>query len=157
MLRAIRGASLVALLFCSTQGLSFGLGLVFGNPSGISFKTSSRGATAIDGAISWDLGEEKSHIKLTADYLWHHDKHFYYGIGGQGKFISGEDEKDEDKEEEEESDIEKMNLKVRIPFGARKVFRDPPIEVFGELAALVGFFPSVKIGVGAAIGFRYYF
>ena len=46
-----------------------GLGLIAGNPTGISFKYFTSTTTAIDAAAAWSFSDEW--IMIHTDYLWH--------------------------------------------------------------------------------------
>jgi len=94
-------ALLITLFFGTTtvaRDRGFGLGIIVGEPTGLSFKKWSGDTTAIDGAIAWSFGK-RNELHLHADYLVHRFDVFqaekdklaaYYGLGGRIKIIKGE-------------------------------------------------------------------
>jgi len=70
-----------------------GLGVIVGEPTGISGKLWLSGKTAIDGAVAWSF-DKNAKLQVHGDFLIHKfdliivDKGrlpLYYGIGGMGK------------------------------------------------------------------------
>lgn len=131
----------------SAQEKGFGLGIILGEPTGISFKNWLGSKTAIDGGIAWSFSKDESlHIHL--DYLIHNFNIFevknnnlalYYGIGGRVKA-------------EEES-----RVGVRIPVGINYLFRDIPLDVFFELVPVLDLMPSTDFDLTGGVGIRYFF
>lgn len=132
----------------------FGLGIIIGAPTGVSGKYNLSPKNAIDGALAWDLGDDALH--LHGDYLWHRkgdlridtvNLDWYFGVGGRIKF---RDSKPRDKDDD-------FRLGVRGPIGISYTFRDPRIEVFGELALILDLIESTDLDLDGGIGARYYF
>lgn len=142
--------TLVAVLFpcaATAKDNEFGLGIILGEPTGISLKKWIGSTTAIDGAIAWSFGNGGS-FHLHADYLFHNFSLFdvergklplYYGIGIRIKAKK------------------KSKLGVRIPIGICYIFEKTPLDVFLELGPLLDLAPSVRFGFTGSIGARYYF
>lgn len=170
----------IVMLFATSQAAyGFGLGLVVGQPSGVSFKSDALTATAFDGAISWNIGDNNTGLDLTGDYIWHEGRHVYYGLGarirtssqddgagggkgGKGKGADAGGKKPKDKKAALEAPPGKfmqsdVDIAPRVPFGVRHYFGSPAVEVFGEVAALIGIIPEFDLDVGLAIGARYFF
>jgi len=62
-------ALLVILFFCTptvAQDRGFGLGIIVGEPTGLSFKKWSGDTTAIGGAIAWSFGLAR---KMSCTYM----------------------------------------------------------------------------------------
>jgi hypothetical protein len=59
-----------ALSFSQAQDRNFGLGLILGEPTGISFKYYVSADRAIDGALAWRLWRGRA-FHVHADHLWH--------------------------------------------------------------------------------------
>jgi hypothetical protein len=124
-----------------------GLGVILGEPTGVSFKIFLNKSQAIDAAAAWSFGKEDA-FHLHADYLLHNwtliqiDKSqipIYYGIGGRLKF-------------------EKENrFGVRFPVGITVFIREAPIDFFLEVVPILNLAPSTDFDLNAAIGARYYF
>jgi len=130
------------------RGGNFGLGVIIGEPTGISMKYWNGRTTAIDGAIAWSFGDESA-FHLHADYLIHAFEvikvsegalPLYYGIGGRLKFQKKEDQ-----------------LGIRIPLGMAYYFSKAPLDIFLELVPILELIPSTEFDFNAAIGIRYYF
>jgi hypothetical protein len=126
----------------------FGLGVILGEPTGISAKYWNGKTTAIDGAIAWSF-EDESALHLHMDYLIHAfgiidisegSLPLYYGIGGRFKFQKKDD-----------------RVGIRIPLGMAYIFRKAPLDIFFEIVPILELIPSTKIGLNAAIGIRYFF
>ncbi len=125
----------------------WGIGVIIGEPTGISLKIWNSRTTAIDAAAAWSFKDEgKLHLHM--DYLLHNFKLFkarhgklplYYGIGGRVKF---------EKE---------IRVGVRFPLGICYILRDTPIDIFFEIVPLLDLTPETDFNFNASIGLRYFF
>jgi hypothetical protein len=125
----------------------WGIGVILGEPTGLSLKFWNSRTTAIDAAAAWSFkGEGKLHIHM--DYLVHNFKLFkvregklplYFGIGGRVKF-------------EEET-----RVGVRFPLGICFIPRKQPFDVFFEIAPLMDLAPETEFNMNASLGIRYFF
>ena len=142
---------IVSVLFssASAQNKGFGLGVILGEPSGISGKLWNGKNTAIDGAIAWSLGQ-KDAFHLHGDHLFHDfgllpvEKGLlalFYGIGGRLRF-------------EEDHDT---RIALRIPVGLSYLFAGAPLDLFLELVPILELIPGTEFDMDAGIGIRYYF
>lgn len=131
----------------TAQESGFGLGIILGEPTGISFKNWIGSRTAIAGGVAWSFYNNSS-MHLHTDYLIHNFDIFkvekgklalYYGIGGRVKT---------DK---------KSRIGVRIPVGISYIFEKAPFDIFLELAPLLDLAPGTEFGLSGGIGLRYYF
>lgn len=127
----------------------FGLGIIIGEPTGISLKAWQSGKTAIDGAAAWSLGDKGS-FHLHANFLFHNYElikiakgslPFYYGIGG--RFRKGGNDS--------------ANIGVRVPLGLNYIFATHPFDAFFEIVPTLDLFPDTDFDIDVAIGFRYFF
>ncbi|MDX1638162.1 MAG: hypothetical protein R3281_09345 [Balneolaceae bacterium] len=124
----------------------FGLGLMVGEPTGISLKYWKSQDRAIDGGVAWSLGQYEA-LHLHADYLWHNYSVFddveegqlpvYYGAGG--RIVLDDDD---------------AVIGVRIPVGINYLFEESPVGAFLELAPTINLAPSTNFDVGGALGVR---
>ncbi|MCK5063794.1 MAG: hypothetical protein KAQ97_00855 [Candidatus Fermentibacteraceae bacterium] len=142
-------ALIVATLISSAGPGGFELGVILGEPTGVSMKLWLDGSTAVDGAVSWSLrdkGEDKVH--LHADYLWHNfdlinDESgllpLYYGFGGR---IILKDE---------------TSLGFRAPLGISWLLSKTPLDLFVEIAGIIDIIPETDFDLNAGIGIRYVF
>jgi len=123
-----------------------GLGLIAGNPTGISFKYFTSTTKAIDAAAAWSFSDEW--VMVHCDYLWHSFGDFkvdkgqlpwYYGLGGWVAF--GDD----------------VFAGGRLPLGIEYLFQNQNIDLFLEVAASLAVIPDTDFDVDAGIGVRFFF
>ena len=148
------------ILFCMVLGLmmifakpvtaqdhGFGMGLILGEPTGLSAKLWTSGDNAFDFAAAWSFKGD-GHLLLQADYVWHFFNlmpvssgklPLYIGIGG--RVVLADD----------------PSFGIRIPIGIDYLFADAPIDVFLELVPILDLSPETDFGVGGGIGIRYWF
>ena len=146
------GFSLLAALTCSNlmaQDNGFGLGIILGEPTGISAKHWLSHSKAIDVALAWSL-EGRDSFTLHADYLNHNFSlikvekgrlPFYYGIGGRIKFNDGDD----------------SALGVRVPLGLAYFFENITLDLFVEIVPILQLFPDTDFKLNGVLGVRYFF
>jgi len=129
------------------QAGDFGLGAVFGSPTGLTGKYWLSDARALDGSVAWKFGDEDQ-LELTVDHLWHmklptpsfSGKLSYY-VGAGMRVLAGED----------------AEAGLRIPLGLSCALPSVPLEVFAELAPVVRFAPDTGADLDGGVGIRYYF
>lgn len=123
-----------------------GLGIILGNPTGISFKYFTSTTKAIDAAAAWSFTDEW--MMIHSDYLWHRfgdievDKGqlpWYYGLGG---FVAFGDD---------------VVAGGRFPVGLDYMFANSDIDIFLEVAAGISVIPDTEFYVDAALGARVFF
>jgi hypothetical protein len=131
----------------TAQDHGFGMGLILGEPTGLSAKLWTGGDNAFDFAAAWSFKGD-GNLLLQADYVWHFFNlmpvpsgklPLYIGIGG--RVILADDPR----------------FGVRIPIGIDYLFADAPIDVFLELVPILDLSPETDFGVGGGIGIRYWF
>lgn len=142
----------VATLSVSAQE-GFGLGIVLGEPTGISAKLWFNDSSAMDAAAAWSFRGPNNFqgdgvFYLHADYLFHSFDVFpvneglvplYFGLGGMLTL---------------EQDPQ---LGIRAPVGIEYIFESAPLEIFLEVAPGIGLFPATRFEVSGGLGIRYYF
>jgi hypothetical protein len=150
----------VAVHVSVAQKHNFGLGVIVGEPTGLSAKLWTSQTNAFDFGLGWSVGGDRigrnighydggSRVHFHMDYLWHsfgvirsaERVQLYYGLGG--RFNNGGDYE--------------SSLALRAAFGAAWVPSEIPIDVFLELVPSFQFAPSTGFGLDAGIGARYYF
>lgn len=143
---------IVLLLFVIKSGMTaqnqhFGLGIIIGEPTGLSGKLWTGNHTAIDGALAWSFGK-KDALHIHGDLLVHNFKLIkvsegklpvYYGIGGRIKL-------------EHESKIG-----IRIPIGLNYQFQNAPLDLFLEIVPILELIPATDFNMNGAIGIRFFF
>lgn len=129
------------------QERGFGLGVIFGSPSGINAKQWLGPRTAIDGVVAWNVGREEV-LHLHGDYLFHDfdlikaergTMALYYGLGGRIRF-------------EEDS-----RISVRIPVGMDYLFEKAPVDIFLELVPMLDLAPDTRFEMSGGLGARFFF
>jgi hypothetical protein len=131
------------------QGGNTGLGLIFGEPSGVSLKVWTSRTIAFDAAAAWSFVDGGS-FQIHGDLLFHSFDLFnvekgkmalYYGFGARLKTKSDTDAK----------------FSFRVPLGISYEFDGAPIELFFEIAPMLDIVPKTEASFGGGMGFRYYF
>jgi hypothetical protein len=130
------------------QDGGFGLGVIVGEPTGLSWKIWTGHNTAFAGAAAWSLGERAT-FHPHVDYLFHNENlfkvskgrlPFYYGLGIRFLFREGEDK-----------------VGVRFPLGLEYLLVSPSLGIFFELVPVLDLSPKTIVDLNGAIGVRYYF
>lgn len=131
-----------------SQQSGFGVGIMFGEPSGISFKGWLAERSAIDGGVGWSFVNNGS-VHIHADYLYHFNVFgsanvpVYLGVGGRIKMKNTGHNTD-------------TRIGVRVPVGISYQFTEAPIDIFVEVAPLLDLNPKTEGSVNGAVGIRYY-
>ena len=130
----------------SAQDSGFGLGVIIGEPTGVSLKTWVSQKHAVDAGIAWSLSNDW--LNIHADYLIHNFElinvskgqlPFYFGFGA--KFGIGND----------------FSFGARIPVGLSYLFEDAPLDVFVEVVPALRLISEIKFEMDGGIGIRYWF
>ncbi|NNE43848.1 MAG: hypothetical protein HKN12_06550 [Gemmatimonadetes bacterium] len=125
-----------------------GLGVILGEPTGVSLKIWLDGRNAFAGAAAWSFADEAA-LHIHGDYLWHFFNRvdidpgrlpLYIGVGGRIKTADKDD-----------------LVGVRVPFGATYILDDAPVDIFLELVPLMDIAPDTEFRLNAAVGARFYF
>ncbi len=149
------------LLFVATSTVvactsvsGIGIGIMAGDPTGISLKQWLNDKTAVDAGIGWTFSGEDS-FHLHADYLIHNFQIFdngkmkgslplYYGVGGRYRY-------------EEDDGGDDSVFGVRVPIGISYIFPEAPVDIFFELVPVLDLIPDTELELNAGVGVRYYF
>ena len=148
-------AVVLVALACGTasaQGSGVGLGVIVGEPTGLSLKFWQSRTSAIDFGAAWSFSDNSA-FHLHGDVLFHKfdlihvDKGqlpFYFGIGARVKFV---DTPDDD-----------VLVGLRIPLGLDYLFGGgTPLDVFFEVVPIVDLVPDTDASLNASVGLRYWF
>lgn len=150
---------LAALLLTASATWAAGLdlGVMLGEPTGLSGKYWLDKNHAVDGGLAWSLSDDQD-LHLHGDYLIHRHNvlpeaelpgglAFYYGIGGRLQL-----REDDDDGRDEDDDKDKLGL--RIPLGLEwSPNRD--LRVFLEVVPVVDLLPDTEAGFNGALGLRF--
>jgi hypothetical protein len=151
----VRRAAIIVIfvLFTSTSsparadGGPFGLGLILGEPTGLSLAYRLSQRNAIAGAVGIDVFDDND-FYAHADFLFVLPDLLSGGsVGlspylGPGVFLI---------------EFGEIGIGGRLPFGLSLDFRRAPIQIFGEVTLSLLLVPDTAGDIGGAIGFRYYF
>lgn len=140
------------------EGGPFGLGIILGEPSGLSLKLFIDRRHAFDAAIDYSLVDDV--LYLHADYLLHfsgwavrggtpHQFVPYVGIGGKIAV--------RDRDRHGHDDDRSGALGVRVPLGIAWLPGRLPIDIFLEIVPGLFILPETDPDLDAGLGLRYFF
>lgn len=145
---AFLSISMTTLAQAQDADRDVGIGLMAGEPTGLTLKSWLGDTNAFDVGLAWSLGRYDA-VTIHADYLWHNFGIFdeldsgtmpvYYGIGG--RVILADDD---------------AVIGARIPVGLNYLFEESPIGLFLEVAPIVNLAPDTDFDVDGVIGIRFY-
>ncbi|TVQ22097.1 MAG: hypothetical protein EA383_15980 [Spirochaetaceae bacterium] len=136
---------------------SVSIGVIVGEPTGLSIKLWLSDVSAIDIALAWSFTDNGA-FYANADYLTHFFDVFttapdrlpvYVGVGGSLRVQSqapGQGDPDS-----------RLRAAVRVPVGISFLPVELPLDLFFELAPHLRIFPETTFGVAGGIGVRYRF
>jgi len=139
----------------------FGLGIILGEPTGISAKYYLSRQNALDFALAYSFGNA---VGIITDYVWHKRGFFgkssefvsqlvaYYGAGGYLEFKSGNTNAGKGKSSNSE-----VRLAIRVPFGIDWMIPKSQIGLSLELVPGLRFIPGIAVILQGGIAGRYYF
>lgn len=150
--------ALLALLPAEAEarkGGPFGLGLMIGDPSGLSAKYTLDRTHAVDFGLGFSL--EANYIHLHADYLFHFGELTrgwpggewlpYVGVGGKvWVFDTGKGDDDDG-----------GSIGVRVPFGIALRLDSAPVDFFLEIVPGMRILPGTHTDIDGALGARFWF
>jgi len=149
-----------------------GVGIVLGDPSGITVKHWMDSRSAIDGGLAYALSD---FVLITGDYLYHFtihpggggkDAEFrrflsdlrpYVGVGGILLASTRSTRTQKALFVDTSGSSASLGLGLRIPLGVEWIPSGPPLGVFLELAPGIGIIPGTFAFLNAGIGVRFYF
>ncbi len=135
------------------QQSGIGLGAIINSPTGVSLKGWINEDLALDGAISFSIGENSSSFYLHSDILFHGSSaseeigldegnlQAYYGGGFRFIWVDGAGD---------------PVVGLRGPLGVNYAFENSRAEAFVELVPTLDFNPSFRFLFAGGIGVRYY-
>lgn len=153
----------------ATSG-DLGLGIVFGEPTGLTLKKWTTATQAFNIMLSYSFF---SFFEMTGDYLWHFPSAVsdltngkvsdefvpYLGVGGSLLFDTSDEGATDDggpvfTRRGRRSDVA---FGLRIPLGLEFLPRHAPLGLFAEFAPGLGLTPRTFAYLEGGIGARYYF
>ncbi len=141
------------------QGKGPGVGIILGEPSGLTGKYWLSVSNAVDLHVSFDFSDEA--FVLLSNYLYHFDLArvgnssvelpLYVGVGG--KLLFDGDNKSGSANNNEDD----VGLGVRAPFGLSILPTRTPLEFFVEIGLGLRIIPRTSADIDGGLGVRYYF
>lgn len=130
-----------------SQEKGFGIGIMIGEPTGISAKYWLDNSTALDFGLAYSLFHSNSSISFHSDYVIHNYEiiksnykiPIYYGVGGRIRSYSN-----------------KTYLGARGVAGILYIDKKYPFDAFFELAPVFNLLPETSLHFDLGIGARYY-
>jgi hypothetical protein len=126
----------------SSQAQGFGLGIIIGDPTGLSAKYHF-GEGGVDLAVAWNINNDM--MALHSNYHFHipmgvESLTFFVGVGVYivlwNEFgVAG----------------------IRVPLGLEYILSEIPLGLFFEVAPGLDLIPGTDFSLGAGIGVRWYF
>ena len=153
------GLMLIVSKPITAQDHGFGIGIILGEPTGLSAKLWTSNENAFDFGLGFSVGGDRlaykgnydrgSRVHFHMDYLWHSfnaissTERFplYYGIGG--RFNSGGNYDG--------------SFGIRGVFGIAWFPHSTPIDIFFELVPVLQITSSTGLGIDVGLGIRYFF
>jgi hypothetical protein len=140
---------LLSACSCSVhaQQKGFGLGVIIGEPTGLSAKNWVSSRNAVDAGLAWSF-RHSGFFHVHADYLWHTPRDsevpgtlaFSVGAGGRLGVKPGS-----------------VLVGVRVPLGIVYWPRDTPLDFFLEVAPVLDLAPTTELSANGGIGARFFF
>lgn len=139
-----------------------GLGVVFGDPTGLSVSYKQDSRNEFDGGLAYSFS---NFVLIFADYHVRFQRAFsstslasagivpYLGVGGV-LFVASQSQRTNGTFF---SNSSSAGFGVRIPFGAEWFPRQTPLGIFAELVPGLGLVPGVFGFFQGGVGIRYYF
>ena len=165
MKRKTIGALFIALSItiagnaCAQGKDGLGIGVIVGEPTGLSLKNWITGTRALAAGIAWSFSDNAS-LHLHGDYLVHRFDRvsvpelkgalpLYYGLGARIKFKEDNRGRGRNKDD--------ALIGIRFPLGISYLFADASIDLFAEIVPVLDVAPDTDFGFNAALGARWYF
>jgi hypothetical protein len=135
--------------YSSDRSGRFGVGVIFGEPTGVALKYFLNDTIAVDGGVGWAF-HHHTDWHLHGDILWHNfdlipvpegKLPLYFGVGARFKV----EDRDDDR------------FGIRVPVGVSYIFERLPMDVFAEIAPVLDLAPSTRGGLTAGVGIRWWF
>lgn len=158
-----------ALLFTSfmlpamAQDQGFGLGIMVGDPTGISGKVWTGRDKAVDFGLAWGLWRG-GYLHMHADHLFHKMDIINVGTGrlplhfGPGlRLRTWSNGRYWHRGGYHDHGGTRVSLGVRFPVGLTYLVDGAPVDIFVELAPTLDLMPATYLDIDGGLGVRYYF
>lgn len=147
---------LISFNLALAQDRGMGLGVILGEPTGVSLKGWITKTQAVDVGLAWSFGRHDA-LHVHWDYLFHAYNTFqvkegklpiYFGIGGRFKFDDDYDLNNCDNDN---------RVGIRIPLGIDYLFEKVPVDIFLEIVPILDLAPETELDFNAGLGSRFFF
>ncbi|MCB0327513.1 MAG: hypothetical protein KDD52_07835 [Bdellovibrionales bacterium] len=134
-------------------GETFGIGVLLGEPTGISGNLMLSRRSSIDMAVAYDLSGDEN-FETHVDYLYRSPNSinldglllgWFFGVGGKFRTHDGNGGSDD------------FRIGPRVPIGINHEFAEVPVEIFAEFALIMNIIPATDVDFDTGIGARIYF
>lgn len=152
----------------SAQDSGFGLGVMIGEPTGLSMKTWVASDRALAFGVAWSLSRSR-YLHVHADYLWHKmdlihvnkgKLPLYFGPGLRMRAWRDGHFHDHGRGHDHDHDYDghgHVDLSIRFPVGLAYLFEGAPVDVFLEVVPNLDLLPDTYVDFDGAIGGRFWF
>ena len=131
------------------QDKNFGIGIILGEPTGLSGKYWISEEKALDAALAYSFLDDNKSLAFHADYLYHLDgiidRHYkmplYYGFGVRFRIRENKNN----------------SFGIRGVIGLIVYLREAPVDIFFEVAPVFRLLPDTSIDFDIGVGTRYFF
>jgi len=122
-----------------------GVGIIIGEPTGLSAKMWTSSSTALDGGLAWSFGEN-GRLHFHADHLWHNfnfikNRQFSLDFGAGAEINLGS----------------LPIMGVRGVIGVEYFFEEITLDAFFEMVPVFTLLPGTGFTGGGGIGLRWFF
>ncbi len=137
----------IAVASHAAQEGRIGLGVIFGEPTGISGQLLTSERNAINAAVAWSF-RRNGHFHFHADYLWQFpdiiraSEQFTLFAGIGGRLAAGRGG---------------GVLGLRFVGGVSWLPQNSPLEVFLEVAPILNVLPATELDANGGVGLRFFF
>lgn len=154
----------LSALYSTAQSSGFGLGIVLGEPTGLSMKTWVSGDRALAFGLAWGGWGHGGYIHVHGDYLFHNFSlikvskgrmALHYGPGLRVRSWGGDRYWNNGRYYD--SNGGHLRVGIRFPVGLTYMFDGAPVDIFLEAAPALDIVPGTSFDMNGGLGFRYYF
>jgi hypothetical protein len=146
------------------QESGFGLGIMLGEPTGISGKVWTGGTNAFAFGLAWGGWGRGGYFHAHGDYLFHNNSLFnvntgdlalHYGPGVRMRTWGGDRYWANGRYYDSRGGHTRLG--IRFPVGLTYMFAGAPFDIFLEVAPTLDVLPGTTFDMSGGLGARYYF
>ncbi|MDR9415885.1 MAG: hypothetical protein RI564_06345 [Gracilimonas sp.] len=132
-------------VYAQAERPSFGVGVMIGEPTGVSVKKYLNTRGAFDIGAAWSLADQNEALHFHTNLLFQDNitknpnLFFYHGVGIRALFATD------------------AKFGIRGPLGLTYIFPNIPFDLYVEIAPILDLTPNIKFAGNGGFGVRYYF